>query len=182
MPNFSMQCASRRITRMSVTCDLERSVTNSHGFVNTHGRFVSELVRCVIRGAAPRSDRLSAAPPHGRGTGRRPPINIWQLCAYGSPASSSHTMSGPNSPPQAAALQPGYLKSSAPLQPPPRSLCAQVRPAAAARGGNARRICPNWWPDLCCRWINFWLCFQISAFEMPRPKRRFSRSRAAATC
>jgi hypothetical protein len=37
---------------------------------------------------APRSDRLSAAPPHGRGTGRRPPINIWQLCAYGSPASS----------------------------------------------------------------------------------------------
>ncbi len=63
MPNFSMQCASRRITRMSVTCDLERSVTNSHGFVNTHGRFVSELVRCVIRASSSSSSEAPPPPP-----------------------------------------------------------------------------------------------------------------------
>ena len=44
---------------------------------------------------------------------------------------------------------------------------------AAARGGNSRRIRPNWWPDLCRRWINFWLCFQSSAFEMLPHKKAF---------
>jgi hypothetical protein len=61
-------------------------------------------------------------------------------------------MSGPDSPPQAAAPQPGYFGVVAA---PPRSLCAQVRPAAAARGDNARKSCLLCSSNLFCRWIIF---------------------------
>ena len=117
--------------------------------------------------ASPPQPRTAAA--HSAG-----PPSMQQLFAHGPNASFSNRYPYLDSAPQAAALQPGYLKSSAPLQPPPLSLCAQVRPSAAARGGNARRIRPNWWPDLCRRWINFWLCLQSSAFEMPPHKKAFS--------
>jgi hypothetical protein len=108
----------------------------------------------------PARPRYGAQTPHQYGNYvPMVPMHILQIPC---PARILHRKPLPSSP-----------ATSAPLQPPPLSLCAQVRPAAAARGGNARRICPNLWPDLCCRWINFWLCFQSSAFEMPPHKTAF---------
>jgi hypothetical protein len=57
-----------------------------------------------------------------------------------------------NSPPQAAAIEPGYFGT---VQAPPRSLCAQVRQYAAARGENARKSCLICLLNLFCSWINF---------------------------
>ena len=109
-------------------------------------------MRRRARGALRRAP--TASPPHPRTAAARSagPPSIWQLCAYGPNRYFSKWYYHPDSAPQAAAIEPGYFGTVAA---PPRSLCAQVHPAAAARGENAPKknlLCSS---NLFCRWIIF---------------------------
>jgi hypothetical protein len=117
-------------------------------------------VSCArARSCARRSDRPSAAPQHGRSVQSRHAIHMATICLW-SQRNFFNALSHRHSLPQAAAIEPGYF---GPVAAPPRSLCAQVRPAAAARGQNARKSCLTCLSNLFCRWINF----------RPRPGRVF---------
>ena len=151
--------------------DLTHQKTSLNEPVHTalRGRkFLGEAGSARERCAALRPPlRGAAAPPrYGAQThhqyGNYVPMVPMHILQIPCPARILHRKPLPSSP-----------ATSAPLQPPPlRSAlrCAQPPPRAEE---NARGSCPSWCPDLCRRWINFWLCFQSSAFEMLPHKKAF---------